>query len=163
METATTTLDIQQRRTSERLANALEAAPASKKQIAEQLRAWSEAQALTRARAAATADLADLRQLKAAADNVDAEARSQIIRLLAGNRAGAGDPFARTNALRALDDLCRLKAIAPILPELIAEKEASIKRLDEQVKGNASPGDHPAPHLELGADHPLVLGGTAAR
>ena len=154
METITSA-DIQTQRAGERLAAALEASPAARKQIlalhkqaediaakaaaveVEQLRAFATLESLKQARAAATADLAELLQLKRAAENTDVEAKNQVTRLLSGNRAN--DPFARTNFLLALDSLARLQVLAPVLPELLAEKQATIERLDAQIATLGSP------------------------
>jgi hypothetical protein len=150
MENLTAASDIQEQRKNERLTAALEAAPIAKKQIAalrkkaeaiaaeaaeveaKQVQAFATLESLKQARAAATVDLATLLQLKLSADNANVETKSQIIRLLASNRGL--DPFGKTNFLLTIDSIARLKVIAPMLPELLAEKQATIERLDEQIK-----------------------------
>jgi hypothetical protein len=142
--------DIQQQRTSEKLSAALAAAPVAKKQIAAlrkqaediaakaeaaertQVQAYANLEGLKQARAAASADLAELLQLQQAADNTDVEAKIQIVRLLASNRAN--DVFGKSNFLLSLDSLARLKVIAPAMPELLAEKQATAAALDRQIR-----------------------------
>jgi uncharacterized coiled-coil DUF342 family protein len=146
----TTALDIQAKRAAERITIALEAAPIVQKQITTlrkkaealaaeaevaeraQVQAFANLEGLKQARAAASADLAELLQLQQAADNTDVEAKIQIVRLLASNRAN--DVFGKSNFLLSLDSLARLKVIAPAMPELLAEKQATAAALDRQIR-----------------------------
>ena len=144
--------DIQVQRREEQLCAAMETAPVgTKKQIAalrkkaelslaeadraerEQVQAHANLEELKQARLAATADLNELQRLAQGAANVDSEARNQVTRLLGGNRGN--DPFAKTNFLLGLDALSRLLVLKPLLPELLAEKEAALSLINDQIKG----------------------------
>ena len=148
METTLAT-DLQKERAAERLAKALEDAPAAKER-ATKLRAQSESLAteaaevearaaaefaaranLKQAQAAAQGDLAELQRLKAAADGADAALKGELARFLAAGRHG--DLASRSNCLTVISDLLRIKALGPILPALILERESSLAAITAQI------------------------------